>query len=181
MKTGATSAPDAATLNNLPFFRGLHLGELQTLADYSMRASFLAGQMVFREGELANRFYLILSGRVALESSIDKRESICIETLGPGDVIGWSWFFPPYHWHFNARALEPVNAIFFYGTRLREHCETDHELGYALLTRMAAVMLDRLQATRRQLSKTSTLALHLQKEALYLAASSGSIPCSVKK
>jgi CRP-like cAMP-binding protein len=74
-----------------------------------------------------------------------------IQTVGPGDVLGWSWLFPPYFWHFNARVLQPTVAIFFYATPLREECESDHELGYELFKRMAEVMLTRLQATRRQL------------------------------
>ena len=68
-----------------------------------------------------------------------------------GEVCGWSWLFPPYHWHFDARAVEPTEAIFFYGTRLREQCENDHDLGYELMKRMASVIIRRLQTTRRHL------------------------------
>jgi CRP-like cAMP-binding protein len=74
-----------------------------------------------------------------------------IQTIGPGDVLGWSWLFPPYYWNFDARALEPTTAIFFYGTRLRDECEQDKALGYELMKRMTAVAIQRLQATRRQL------------------------------
>jgi CRP-like cAMP-binding protein len=74
-----------------------------------------------------------------------------IQEIGAGEALGWSWLFPPYFWHFNARALEPTDAIFLYATPLRDECESDHELGYELVKRMAEVMLRRLQATRRQL------------------------------
>jgi CRP/FNR family transcriptional regulator, cyclic AMP receptor protein len=181
VKTGAIAAPDATLLRSLPFLKGLRLRELQTLADYSMQTTFPAGELVFREGELANRFYLLLTGRVVLESPVNKNETVSIETLGPGDVLGWSWLFPPYRWHFNARVLEPVSAIFFYGTRLREQCQTDPGLGYALVRRMAEVMMERLQATRRQLSQTSALALHLQREALRLAEQTGAVPRVARK
>ena len=65
-----------------------------------------------------------------------------------GDLLGWSWLFPPYVWHFGARAAKPTSAIFFYGTILREYCEQDHSLGYELFKRMSAVMTDRLQSAR---------------------------------
>ena len=78
-------------------------------------------------------------------------DGIPIQVIEAGDVLGWSWLFPPYSWRFDARTLEPVKAIFFYGTRLREHCEADHDLGYELMKRMAAVVIQRLQATREQL------------------------------
>jgi CRP-like cAMP-binding protein len=149
----------------LPFLEGLSPKQLQTLAECGMKSGFTAGEMVFCEGDLANRFYVILRGRVALESQTKGARPIRIETLGPGEVLGWSWLFSPYRWHFSARALEPVKAIFFYGTRLREHCEDDPELGRALILRMAQVMMKRLQATRRQLA-TAARALRLKKKAV---------------
>jgi len=72
-------------------------------------------------------------------------------------VLGWSWLFPPYNWHFSARAVEPTTAIFFYGTRLREECEDDPAFGFELMKRVAAIVIQRLQVTRVQL-------LRLQKE-----------------
>jgi len=65
--------------------------------------------------------------------------------------LAWSWLFPPYAWHFTARALEETTAIFFYGTILREYCEKDHSLGFELFKRMSVVMLRRLQAARQKL------------------------------
>ena len=134
-----------------PFLTGLNPEHLEILADCAMQTQFEPNQMIFREGEVANRFYLILEGKVALESASKEHGMVPIETIGPSDVLGWSWLFPPYYWHFDARALEPTRAIFFYGTRLRERCEEDHDLGYELIKRTAQVLMHRLQATRRQL------------------------------
>lgn len=116
-----------------------------------MHRHFNAGEIVFREGDPANRFYLIESGKIALESVVQDKGMTQIEVVEAGQALGWSWLFPPYSWHFTARALEPTDAIFLYATPLREECEYDHELGYELVKRMAQVMLERLQATRRQL------------------------------
>src|SRR5207248_509808 len=112
---------------------------------------FKKGQIILREGELANRFYLIESGKVALESGEGFGDPVAIETIGSGDLLGWSWMFPPYVWHFTARAVEPVSALFFYGTILREYCERDNSLGYELFKRMTPVMMKRLQAARKKL------------------------------
>lgn len=118
--------------------------------------SYQPGEIIFREGDPANRFYLIERGKVALESSRPEREPVLVQYVGPGDVLGWSWLFPPYYWHFDARAAEATDAIFFYGARLREQCEEDHDLGYELLKRMSAVIIQRLQATRKQLLAAQT-------------------------
>ena len=181
MKSEIKSARDAIGPGELPFLKGLHPSHLKTLCACGMKTTFAAGEVVFREDDTANRFYVILSGTVALEAQQDSGDLIRIQTLGAGDVLGWSWMFPPFRWHFDARALEPVNAVFFYATRLREHCEADAELGYALVMRIAQVMMERLQATRRQLSEISTLALRAQWEALHLAAQLGMSPRTGKK
>ena len=116
-----------------------------------MLVKFQPGELLFNEGDPANRFYLIHGGKVSLESWVKDRGLVSVQEVGPGEVLGWSWLFPPYYWHFAARALEPVEALFFYATPLREECEADHDLGYELLKRMSEVIINRLQATRRQL------------------------------
>ena len=134
-----------------PFSKGMSPEQTDILTDCAMFSQFQPGQLIFEEGDPANRFYLILSGKVALESHVKDQGTLLIQTIGAGDVLGWSWLFPPYYWHFDARAIEPTKAIFFYGTRLREESENDHELGYELMRRMAEIVIKRLQASRRQL------------------------------
>lgn len=143
-----------ASIAEHPFLKGMSAEHLRILTDSAMLAEFKEGEIIFREGDPANRFYLIEEGRVVLGSHKQDRPPVEIQTIGAGDVLGWSWLFPPYYWNFEARALEPSRAIFFYGTRLREKCEEDCGFGYELMKRMSAVMLQRLQATRKQLLKS---------------------------
>ena len=134
-----------------PFLRGLKPAHLRLLADSAMRTHYEAGELIFREGDPANRFYLIEQGRVSLETQGKDAPPVSVQVIGPGDVLGWSWLFPPYYWHFDARVIEPTTAIFFYGTRLREQCEQDHDFGYEMMKRMTQVVIHRLQATRKEL------------------------------
>ena len=112
---------------------------------------FEPGQLIFQQGSPANRFYLILEGKVMLEAELKEQGVIPVQTLGPGDDLGWSWFFPPHYLHVNARALTPIRAIFFYGTRLREQCEQDHNFGYQLMKRIAEAANRCLRATQERL------------------------------
>ncbi len=137
-----------------PFLIGMGDRHIRLLADCAMRCHFHAGEVIFREGEAANRFYLIERGKIVLESST-LGEPVQFEEIKDGDLLGWSWLFPPYAWHFTARALEETTAIFFYGTILREYCEKDHSLGFELFKRMSVVMLRRLQAARQKLLSVS--------------------------
>jgi CRP/FNR family cyclic AMP-dependent transcriptional regulator len=134
-----------------PFLVGMNPTQLALLSDCAIAVHSKKGQTILRQGELANRFYLIESGKVVLESGEKSGNPLIIETIGAGDLLGWSWMFPPYVWNFTARATEPTDAIFFYGTILREYCERDPSLGYELFKRMAPIMLRRLQAARKKM------------------------------
>jgi CRP-like cAMP-binding protein len=139
-----------------PFLHGMKSEHLAILTECAMLAEFKKGESIFREGDPANRFYLIRSGRVELETEVKESGPMLIQTIGPGDVLGWSWLFPPYYWRFDARAATPVKAIFFYGTRLREMCEQDPEFGYGVMKRTAEVVIKRLQAARKYLVELRT-------------------------
>lgn len=141
----------AAQVAAHPFFLGLKPEHIRLLADCAMATHFERDQLIFSAGEIANRFYLIEQGRVILQAGDGRNRPVVIDTISDGDLLGWSWIFPPYKWHFAACAAEPTRAIFFYGTILREYCERDPALGYELFKRMSEVMMKRLQRARAQL------------------------------
>jgi CRP-like cAMP-binding protein len=124
---------------------------LEMMLEVAMFKEFDSGEIIFREGEPANRFYLICQGKVAVETQPGRGPATLIQTLGTNDVLGWSWLFPPHHWHFSARAVEPTRAVFFYGTRLRKKCEDDPVFGFELMKRVAGILIHRLQHTRLQM------------------------------
>jgi len=134
-----------------PFCAGLDQGAVAALAACATTAHFDTGQYVLAEGGEAHGFYLLLGGHVALETHAGARGRIPIETIASGEVLGWSWLFPPYRWSFSGRAVEPVEAIVIDGACLREACDADPRLGYELMQRFARVIVERLQATRLQL------------------------------
>jgi CRP/FNR family transcriptional regulator, cyclic AMP receptor protein len=127
-----------------PFLAGMNHTQLTLLTDCTVARHFHTNQQILGEGDFANGFYLVETGRVALESVAGFGESIVIQTIGAGDLLGWSWMFPPYVWQFTARAIKPTTALFFYAAILREYCEKDHSLGYELLKRISAVMVNAL-------------------------------------
>ena len=140
-----------ALIRDHPFFAGLGPAHLALLAGCASNVVFEPGAFIFREGEAAEVFYLMRHGLVSLEIHGPASGPIAIETRGPGDVLGFSWLFPPHRLRFDARVLEPVRAVSFDGLCLRGKIEADHELGYELLQRFSQVLLDRLQAARLQL------------------------------
>jgi CRP/FNR family transcriptional regulator, cyclic AMP receptor protein len=139
-------------LAEFPFFKGLDQRYIQLIAGCASNAHFNPGELILREGEEADQSYIIRHGKVALEVAfVPERDPIVIQTIGEGDVLGWSWLFPPYRWRFSARAVTPTEAIALDGKYIRIKCEEDHDLGYELLKRFAQVIEQRFQAMRRRL------------------------------
>jgi CRP/FNR family cyclic AMP-dependent transcriptional regulator len=142
---------DAVVLE-APVFAGMDAAHAVQLAGCAQTTGWEQGERLFREGDAADAFYVVRHGRVALELFIPNRGGLTVETIEPGEVVGWSWLFPPYRWHFDGRAVEPVRAIAVAGACLRAKCEGDPALGYDLMRRFSQVMLERLQATRLRLA-----------------------------
>jgi CRP-like cAMP-binding protein len=134
-----------------PFFQGLEDRYIQLITGCASNVRFEGNQVVFREGEEANQFYLLREGLISLEISAPPRGFVTVETIREGEVLGWSWLFPPYRWRFSARTLQPTRAVAFDGKCLRAKCDQDHDLGYELFNRFSQVVTERLQATRMQL------------------------------
>jgi len=125
------------------------------LVECAQEMKFDTDQILFREGQPANQLFLIERGRIQLESHrLGKASSpfTPVQVLGEGEVLGWSWLFPPFTWHLQARALEPTSVIVLNGGHLLATAERDTQFGYCLMKRVARVVIQRLQATRIQLS-----------------------------
>ena len=112
---------------------------------------FYPGDRLLSEGDAADEFFLIRSGAVAVETEVPGRGAVTLETLGPGEILGWSWLVPPYRNAFGARALDAVHVIALDGACLRGKCERDPALGFDLLKVIATVFVRRLEETRMRL------------------------------
>jgi CRP/FNR family transcriptional regulator, cyclic AMP receptor protein len=134
-----------------PFFAGLSEPHLAVVAACGRNVRLRAGQLLFEEGGPADTFFVIRRGRVAVETHRPGKRAIVISTMGDGDLVGWSWLIPPHRWHFDARAVEDTAAVALDGACLRRKCDDDSELGYDLMQRFAALMVQNLQDTRMQL------------------------------
>jgi len=134
-----------------PFFKGMENRHVQLIAGCAKNVRFDEGEIIFREGDPADQFYFIREGLVAVELMIPQRGFTTLQTVGEGEVLGWSWLLAPYRWRFGARTLQPTRALAFDGKCLRGKCEEDHDLGYEMLKRFTNVVTERLEATRLQL------------------------------
>lgn len=137
-------------LNELGLFGDLEPADIDLLAGCGQNELYKAGAFLGHEGAAAENFFVVREGRVAVELYAPGGPLV-IESLGPGEIVGWSWVFPPYRWNYDVEALEPAHVITFDGACLRDKCESDHSFGYRILKHFAAVAMRRLEATRIRL------------------------------
>jgi CRP/FNR family cyclic AMP-dependent transcriptional regulator len=139
-------------LSHHTFLSGMGIDHLEKLAPFTKERTMIPGQLLAVEGELAGSFFLIESGRIAVEINSQYLGRMQLQKVGRGEIVGWSWLTPPYRWQFNARVMEKGQVLAVDAKCLRLECERDHDLGYELLKRLVSVISTRLNATRREVS-----------------------------
>jgi CRP/FNR family cyclic AMP-dependent transcriptional regulator len=138
-------------LREHPFFADVEPADLDEVVGCAMNARFGAGQYLFREGEVADRFYIVREGRVALEVYAPGRGPLVVDSAESGEIVGLSWLFPPHTWQLDARAVAPVRAVAIDGACLRAKCDQNTRLGYLLMQRLSSVAHWRMHSARMRL------------------------------
>ena len=142
---------NATALAAHPFLHGMSADQLGVLAEAARDVKFPARYRLFEDGGNATRFWLIQCGHVSLDLHVPDEGSVVIETIGMGELLGWSWLLPPYKWAFGAVTVTAVEAFEFDAPAVREFCAADPGLGYEFNQRVTRVLAKRLQATRIRL------------------------------
>ncbi|MER6529673.1 cyclic nucleotide-binding domain-containing protein [Streptomyces sp. NPDC001508] len=123
----------------------------ERLMRIAREVSFEAGTRLFEEGRRADRLWIVRTGTVALDLHVPGRRAAVVESLGPGELVGWSWHFPPYLWQLGAEAASPVRAYEFDAGTVRSMCAQDAEFGRAVAVWVGRVVAQRLHASRVRL------------------------------
>ena len=137
-----------AAIAEHPFFKTMRPEHLALISQNAQAVEFKPEDILFREGEPANRLFMIQSGRIDLEWRAESGCGVAAKNVGPGEMLGWSWLFPPFVWHFTAEALEPTRAIVLDGGHLLATCDKNPEFGYALMKRIAQILIHQLESAR---------------------------------
>jgi CRP/FNR family transcriptional regulator, cyclic AMP receptor protein len=149
---GGRSVPERSLrVEEHPFFAGLDPALTRDAARLAREVSFDTGDWLFRDGDPAQWFYLVYQGKVALEVATAEKPRLTIQTIGPGEVLGWSWLVPPFFWRFDARALKPTRGLAIDGVEFRQALAAHPEQGYRFLVRLLPIIAERLENTRIQL------------------------------
>ncbi|MGV9498057.1 Crp/Fnr family transcriptional regulator [Streptomyces sp. NPDC003642] len=130
---------------------GLTAAHRERLMRVAREVSFDADTRLFEEGRRADRFWIVRTGTVVLDLRVPGRRAAAVESLGHGELVGWSWYFAPYVWHLGAQAATPVRAWEFDAEIVRAMCARDAEFGRAVAEWVGRVIADRLHASQVRL------------------------------
>ena len=133
------------------FFSELSEDVLKFLCECASAREIKKEQILFRQGERADKFYVIRNGRISVQIPALMGPTLEIQALGQDQVLGWSWLISPYQWNFQAKAEEDSELLEFDGTAVLARCEQEPKFGYELLKRFAALMSERLDAARQKM------------------------------
>jgi len=147
----------AARLSGHSFFKGMPHGLLEAAAAGAKLRSYRAGEFLLREGRAADEFFAVLDGKVALEVFAADRRRITIQTVGSGEVLGWSWLAPPHRWSLDAIAVKTTHAITVDASTLWARFAASPAEGYEFLLRLVPVLAGRIQAMEMQLLEADVL------------------------
>lgn len=121
------------------------------IAEHATVACLEAGEYLLRAGQVANQCYLIGSGAVELESNVLEGMPVVVATLGPGEILGWSCFFEPQVFHFDARATQPTSVVILDARWLHELCAEDDIVRIEITRQMRRILAERRKAVAAEL------------------------------
>ena len=124
---------------------------LKFLCECSSTHEVKMGQILFRQGEKADKFYVVRNGRISLQLPAIMGPTLEIQTLDKDQVLGWSWLISPYKWNFQTKAEEDSELLQFDGVAILARCEQEPKFGYELLKKFAGLMSVGLNAAREKM------------------------------
>ena len=141
----------AEYLSDHEFFSELSVDIIKLLCESVRSLEIKKGEVLFRQGEHADKFYIVRNGRVSVQIPAIMGPTLEVQTLSTNRILGWSWLISPYQWRFQAKAEEDSTLLEFDGAAILARCEQDPKVGYELLKKFAALMAERLEASRQKL------------------------------
>ncbi len=125
--------------------------QLEAIVPLAKERAFAQGEYLFRHDGRAGEFFVIEHGRAAIELAPPAQPAIVLQTLGRGDLVGLSWWFPGSVWKWDARAVTDVASFGFDADAVRSACAADIVLRDAFAEFIAAEFAIRLHRARLQL------------------------------
>lgn len=139
-------------LKRMDIFEFLKLEELKDIAELARFEEFEQGNLIFKEGERAEKIYMILEGRVSIEIEIYSGKRVSVYTLAKGKFFGYPSLLRTRKFTTYARCLDNVKVVSIVADELVDKIfKKDCRRGYLVMKRNAELIAQKLSDTRMQL------------------------------
>ncbi len=144
-----------AFLKGISGFERLEESEIERFAKIAKLGSVKAGEPVDVQGEPADKFYILLTGRLAVVLTLDfgvVHQTYQVMTLGPGQMFAWSGLVGNPYYTAGSRAITDCTFWEFDVKELEKLFEEDYRLGYVMMRLVAMTIASRLRNIQLQLA-----------------------------
>jgi CRP/FNR family cyclic AMP-dependent transcriptional regulator len=131
---------------HLAFFTGLSPVEIQLLAPFFTPQTWVAGTIIFKQGDFADYLYLVVSGELTIQYKPDDGPMMNLTRIQPGGVFGWSAAMGNPVYTSGAVCALDSEVLRIRGADLRMLCKKNPELGEVILNRLSAIIAERQQS-----------------------------------
>lgn len=151
-KTMIDNAGIRPTLQSIPWLMDLTQDQLKKLEKISGFRYVEDGEILYKEGEKENVFYIVSEGSLGIEIHVPGYGQVLLYNAEPLDLVGWDSMTPvARHRITTIKALKKSNLIYIDGSALIELCDEDHELGYVIMRRLSNVVATQMLTMRLKL------------------------------
>ena len=129
------------------YFSSISIEQLNMLASIAEEVEYESGHYFHQEGEDIGKVYIVVEGEISLITSLPQQDKeVVINTMGTGDVFGWTSLLPPYTAGSGAKSVSKCKLIEFGSAELREKFQADYKFGYLMMIKIAQIIRERLDA-----------------------------------
>ena len=138
-------------LKKFPIFQCLSDFELENIQEITKKENFDADRRVFEEKSIATNLYLVSKGRVVIKMRGDSgNDQLPIDTIGPGEIFGWSAVAEPHTFTAAAHTLEKSEFLVINSDVLRDLFKKNYHIGYKVMREIASVISSRLRSLNQK-------------------------------
>ena len=145
-----------APLSEFALFRNLPEEIIDKITALGKEEIFSKEDVIFREGDQADKLHFLLEGEVVLRVKLTSRpESISVSVVSQKfESFGWSGIVPPYHYTASAVCETDCKVLTIPGEGFMKILNENPAAGFTVMQRITELIASRLRNSRQVLLKT---------------------------
>ncbi len=140
------------TLGSTSLFTGLAPRGLRQIAAIATEKPHPSGSVIFREGEVGDKLYVILEGRVRISRTVPGMGEEALAILGAGEAFGEMSLIDDFPRSADALAHEPCRLLEISRESFEDLLFLNMDLAYEILWNFTKILSSRLRETNEKMT-----------------------------